>query len=142
MALLCEYGTRIGQSAFVFILLGIMYRSVRLLGLDVDTQTRPAHVPTTSDFLKRETGKRIVWYCYAIDSLAASGVAANSSWPNQPPQIPLPCNDADFLARCPPNSEMKLKDLDQPEGLSNAVNRLDLPSLSLLLLRLRAQALR
>ncbi|KAF3807977.1 hypothetical protein GCG54_00015359 [Colletotrichum gloeosporioides] len=118
---------RTGQSAFVFILLGFMYRSMRLLGLDVDVSTRLSHPPSATNFFQSESRSRLVWYCYAVDTLAASGVAANSSWPHKPPEIPLPCNDRDFLARCPSRSEVCLKDLDQPKGLSQAVAQLDLP---------------
>ncbi|KAH7165273.1 hypothetical protein EDB81DRAFT_778906 [Dactylonectria macrodidyma] len=141
MLLLCEYGSRADQSSLVFVLIGISFRCIRLLGLDTPKSTE-APQTQACDALASEIEKRIVWACYLFDTLAASGVDANSSWFGRYPKLPLPCPEREFLARCPSSPALFLGDFEDAERLGSIVCRLDLSSLLLVLVRLRDQVLR
>lgn len=141
MLLLCEYGCRADQSSLVFVLIGISFRCIRLLGLDTSKST-DAPQTQACDALASEVEKRIVWQCYLLDILIASGVDANSSWSGRYPQISLPCPEREFLARCPSSPAHFLADLEDLEIFGSIICRLDLSSLLLVLIRLRDEVLR
>ncbi|KAI0019705.1 fungal-specific transcription factor domain-containing protein [Xylariomycetidae sp. FL0641] len=138
LLLLCEYGLRTDQNALIFTLTGCAFRAMRLLGLDAPSE--PANNDQTpANALDREIKNRIVWACYTIDALVASGVDQNSSWRDEFPRVPLPCSDHDFLSQTPAPAQ-HLSPMLQPESMSN-IRNLSLSSLSIVLIRLRSQIL-
>lgn len=124
---------------------GSAYRVLQLLRLDI-----PQHSRLTSDAspsgpltgaLQQEVENRLVWACYALDVLIASGVDANSSWHNRLPNVPLPCSDKAFLAQAPGPSPT-LREVLPQSGNPASVYELELPALLVVLIRLRSQVLR
>ncbi|KAL1878122.1 hypothetical protein VTK73DRAFT_8002 [Phialemonium thermophilum] len=97
MVLYCEYGIRIGDHAFVFMLTGCCTRMSRLFRIDSENDslaTRTA--PTPTEATRRESIRRLLWSCYILDSIIGSGVEGNLSWIHRGPDIPLPCPESDF----------------------------------------------
>lgn len=139
MILLCHYGLKTDQHSMVFVLGGCLYRGMRLLDLD-SARSNPQRESTT-DVISREIEIRVVWACYIIDSLAASGVDKNSSWRSDIPLIPLPSANHEFLSQSSPLHLHHLADFDRPGMLSNVTN-LDLPALGVVMTELRSHVLR
>ncbi|OTA81399.1 hypothetical protein M434DRAFT_211175 [Hypoxylon sp. CO27-5] len=95
MVLYSEYGLRVGDHSFVFMLSGCCYRMSRLLRLDIEPhRTYPTTSPT--DITIQESQRRLLWSCYLLDSFIGSGVDSNLCWVDHAPAIPLPCKDSDF----------------------------------------------
>ncbi|KAJ4351414.1 uncharacterized protein N0V89_006756 [Didymosphaeria variabile] len=113
----------------VFLLGGYLFRHMRLLGLDKPTHTAADETVDP----KRELENRVVWACYTIDVIVASGVDKNSAWRGDSPDIPLPCSDAEFLSQIPSNASFLLDALENPI----VVRSLELPALSAILIHLR-----
>ena len=139
MVLLCEYGIRTDRNAQVFVLSGCLFRSLRLLGFDMPQQ------PTTvsespSEILQQETENRVVWACYHVDLMLASGVDKNSLWHDDVPLIPLPSSNESFLSLTPSRT-LNLTEVETLENMSMA-RQLDLPTLIIILMRLRSVVLR
>lgn len=131
---MCEYASRTNRHAIAFVLVGCLFRQVRLLALDTpDNGTESAPVSP-----KHEIENRIVWACYTLDVLLASGVDKNSSWRDDRPTIALPFADADFLSQTTARPPSLMYVLDNPR----AVRELDLPALNVILIHLRSQVLR
>lgn len=72
--------------------------------------------------------------------MIATGVALNSAWQNNVPRIPLPCSHRDFLARSP-GVVQYLHTVNESAGLA-ITQSLDLPALTVVLVRLRSEVLR
>lgn len=136
MILLCEYGLRTEQHSLVFILSGCIFRTIRLLGLDIPP--RESEEQPTS--LEKEINNRLVWSCYTLDVLLASGVDKNSSWRNDVPSVALPSSDKDFLLRVSTTPQY----LEEIEASSSfhLVSQSDLPTIITILARLRCKVLR
>ncbi|KAI0145755.1 hypothetical protein F4776DRAFT_373660 [Hypoxylon sp. NC0597] len=95
MVLYSEYGLRIGDHSFVFMLSGCCYRMSRLLRLDIEPhRTYPMTSPT--DITIQESQRRLLWSCYLLDSFIGSGVDSNLCWVDHAPSIRLPCKGPDF----------------------------------------------
>lgn len=101
MALLCQYSVFAGQHAVAFQLTGLSERLIRLLILD--SPDPPPGQPDADSWPQRESKNRLVWTCYILDSIIAAGVEANSCWRN-PPSVPLPVSDAEFLTNAYANA--------------------------------------
>ncbi|RFU75772.1 hypothetical protein TARUN_6531 [Trichoderma arundinaceum] len=137
VALLCEYGLREDQHALVFIMLAFLHRAIRLLSLD---SPRPLHNHhTAAQMIQREVENRIVWASFIIDSLAANGVEKNMCWKDHIPDIPLPCSEDCFTSQLssPPHYLLQVED----SGIHTAIAELDLPSLLILVVRLRTKVM-
>lgn len=98
MILLCEYSLQSGSYTTAFQLLGSCYRSIRLLALDCPAEYRLRS--GDDDPARDESHLRLVWACYTLDEILAAGLPENSSW-RQPPKLPLPMSDNDFLSQTP-----------------------------------------
>lgn len=123
----------------VYVLCGYLFRAIQLLGLDSPhQQTTVSGLP--SEILEGEVENRIVWACYQIDLLLASGVDRNSLWRGDFPTIPLPCSDRDFLSPIYISPQF-LPDPEDPDSLS-VLGQFDLPSLVTVLIKIRATVLR
>ncbi|KAF4470504.1 Alkaline phosphatase [Fusarium albosuccineum] len=80
MVLYSEYGLRIGDNAFVYMLVGSCTRMSRLLRLDAeDPQPEPRPL-SPKELTKRESLRRLMWSCYILDSFVGAGVDGNLSW--------------------------------------------------------------
>lgn len=139
LVLLCEYGLRTDQNSMVYVLCGYLFRAIQLLGLDSPHQ-RTTVSGVSSEILEGEVENRIVWACYQIDLLLASGVDRNSLWRGDFPTIPLPCSDRDFLS--PIYVSPRFLPDDKDLNSLAVVGKLDLPSLVTVLIKIRATVLR
>lgn len=140
MLLTCEYALRTDQHSLVFLLCGLLYRALRLLGLDSKQPSIIKDDTTAALILAQEVETRIVWSCYIIDALVSSGVDQNSSWRGDVPQVPLPCSDQEFLAQSPPSVTRFLPLVDEPDML--ILQHLDLQALVSIMAGLRMNVLR
>lgn len=139
MILLCEHGLRTDRNAQVFVLSGCLFRALRLLGLDMPQQS-PSVSESPAEILQRETENRVVWACYHIDLLLASGVDKNSLWREDFPLIPLPGSNENFLSLSQATPHY-LGEVENPEHMT-IIRQFDLPSLIIILMRLRSTVLR
>jgi len=114
-----------------FVLVGCIYRQLCLLGFD-------SPIDPTQVSADREIENRLVWACYCLDALFASGVDKNSCWRENYPRNPLPCSDSDFLSRTMSKSPTLADALENP----SIVRGLDLPALNAILIHLRTKVLR
>ncbi|OAL42991.1 hypothetical protein IQ07DRAFT_650613 [Pyrenochaeta sp. DS3sAY3a] len=87
---------------------------------------------------KREVEIRVVWSCYAVDVITASGVDKNSTWRGDFPEIPLPCSEAEFLTQISSRPTLLSYALEHPA----IIQSLDLPALSAIVIHLRSAVLR
>ncbi|KAK5212766.1 hypothetical protein LTR99_003027 [Exophiala xenobiotica] len=92
MVLICEYCLRTGDNALAFVLWGICYQILRLLGLDSPSRM-------ALDLTQREAERRVLWSCFILDSLIGSGVDENLHWHDEAPGVPLPCPDHMFVSQ-------------------------------------------
>lgn len=138
MTLLCDYGVRADQNSMVFVLVSFLYRVIRLHGLD-----NPEPLEDPSDYaawMQRDTENRLAWACYFIDFFTATGVEKNSCWKNFSPNIPLPAVDRMFTPGATTPQHFLLT--TESTGILSALPDLDLPALSILVVRLRMTGLR
>jgi hypothetical protein len=96
MVLVCEYGIIVDDQPLAFLLLGCSYRIIRILGLD--DPNRYLDSKTLAETTQGESERRLVWSCFILDSLVASGVESNSGWRHYP-KIPLPAPDHAFISQ-------------------------------------------
>jgi len=92
MILICEYCLRTGDNALAFVIWGICYQILRLLGLDSPSRTTP-------DLTQKEAERRALWSCFILDSVIGSGVDENLHWHDEVPRVPLPCPDHMFVSQ-------------------------------------------
>ncbi|KAH7329468.1 hypothetical protein B0I35DRAFT_474073 [Stachybotrys elegans] len=138
MVLLCDFGIRADQNPMVFVLVAFLYRVIRLLELD---HRPPLENPFDPQQVgQRETENRLVWACYFIDLFLTTGVSENSCWKDYTPGIPLPCLEQNFVAKVP-SPQQFLPDVEA-NLTPDAVKRMDISALSILVIRLRARVLK
>lgn len=99
MVLCCEYAARTAQHTTVFMLAGYCSRMARLLQLDEKVPTPPSVNAIPADITRQECQRRLLWSCYILDSMAASGIDQDLYWNQGPPQTRLPCGETEFLQR-------------------------------------------
>ena len=138
MTLLCDYGVRADQNSMVFVLVSFLYRVIRLHGLDNPEPLEDPH--DYAALMQRDTENRLVWACYFIDFFTATGVVKNSCWNNFTPNIPLPVVDRTFAHETSSIRHFLLT--TESNGIVPALPDLDLPALSVLVIRLRMTGLR
>ncbi|PKS12422.1 hypothetical protein jhhlp_000628 [Lomentospora prolificans] len=99
MVLYAEYGLRIGDNAFVYMIVGCCTRMSRFLRMD-EEDSRPDSPEIHGEALtRRESKRRLMWSCYILDSFVGAGVDGNLSWVTDIPNIPLACSERNFLHR-------------------------------------------
>jgi hypothetical protein len=136
LVLLCDYGLRTDQNSMVFILVGILYRLVRLLGLD-----NPQPLPDTASaaaVIARESEHRLVWACFFIDLFMSTAGPEDMNWKDHTPSIPLPRSDPSFLS--PASLKHHVSTIDET-GIMSIIDELDLSALAVLVMRLRIAGL-
>ncbi|OAA39556.1 Fungal transcriptional regulatory protein [Beauveria brongniartii RCEF 3172] len=137
MVLLCDYSLREDKNAMVFVLISVLYRMVRLLGLD---SYRPLDANATpTEIMERESEIRLVWACYYLDVLVGNGVEKNLCWRDDVPSIPLPCPEQNFTSQTA-SQPYFLEEIEQTD-MSEVVPHLDFQALSILILRLRSKVM-
>ncbi|CAI4214192.1 unnamed protein product [Parascedosporium putredinis] len=105
MVLYAEYGLRIGDNAFVYMIVGCCTRMSRLLRMDEEDRRRSDGLLDDNDDIhgealtRRESKRRLMWSCYILDSFVGAGVDGNLSWATDLPNIPLACSERNFLHR-------------------------------------------
>lgn len=157
MTLLCEYALYMGQHALAFVIMGCCYRSLRLLSLDAPEQqtgiTEPAEHGDSDDvsdesraleITRVESGRRLVWSCYVLDSFIGAGVDENLEWRDHPPRVALPCDDHSFVAQVvsAPPRYLPLADNSFSDGEGESLRALNLRSQIVQLAQLRTRVLR
>lgn len=139
--LLGEYALRTDQNALAFVLSGCAFRAIQLLGHVSPTRSRNNPLGTACpEGLLQETWNRLVWASYTFDVFLASGVDLNSSWQSQIPRVPLPCSNRSFLAQTPEPTFTLQQDVRSEDPAR--FGQLELPTLMIILIRLRASVLR
>lgn len=79
MILYSEYGLRVGDNAFVYMLVGCCTRMCRLLRLDVEDPNLAPVAFSPEQRTRRESLRRLMWSCYILDSFVGAGVDTNLS---------------------------------------------------------------
>ncbi|KAL2672211.1 hypothetical protein Neosp_012912 [[Neocosmospora] mangrovei] len=97
MVLYAEYGLRVGDNAFVYMLVGSCTRMSRLLRLDTEDPQGDSSPLSSQRLTKRESIRRLMWSCYILDSFVGAGVDGNLSWAANVPPLPLACAEKDFI---------------------------------------------
>jgi hypothetical protein len=136
MILLCEYNIGSNNHALAFVILGCCYRLMRLLGLDERGDS--TEELSNSELSKLETSKRLVWSCYILDGLMATGVDANSCWSERYPCLRFPAPDTVFITQdwSEPHHTVSIDAFEA----SNVRYPLDLRASIIYLMRLRTLA--
>ncbi|KAJ4158380.1 uncharacterized protein LMH87_008909 [Akanthomyces muscarius] len=137
MVLLCDYSLREDKNAMVFVLISVLYRMVRLLGLDSYRPLDASASPT--EIMERESEIRLVWACYYLDVLVGNGVEKNLCWRDDVPSIPLPCPEQNFTSQTMAHPYF-LEEIEQSD-MTDIIPHLDFQALSILVLRLRSKVM-